>query len=266
MSTSSAIEGRVQNSLVEKSTQSLEAGIGGASTNDDTEEESAVKVAEEGGDADMISPLLTSVGVNLKLSESPLMGTVFTRNNDDVGEISIHFDKKVGCYVSYEYDGYSSIKLDDGTAISKRMFFTEQTFDPDERKFTGVTDYGGIWEGDISERYEMTFDTQFLSVLSGKRFYIKENGEKKTVDTYGEDCFYTNTRLETMNEDTEKRLRGEGASEKSIEPVLKEFRKQKLKQKLVKTQAELAKKMRQTTLFLENSREAYLSRTIRRLE
>ena len=96
MSTSSAIEGLAQNRLVEESTQSLQAGIGEASANDDTEEESTVKVAEEGGDAGMISPTLASVGVIVDLLQSPLMGTVFTMDNYEVGRRSIHFDEKVG--------------------------------------------------------------------------------------------------------------------------------------------------------------------------
>ena len=48
--------------------------------------------------------------VRKKLLKSPLVGKVFTRNDDKFGKQSIHFNDQGGCYVSYEAGGYRKKK------------------------------------------------------------------------------------------------------------------------------------------------------------
>ena len=190
--------------------------------------ETAKDVSEKKTDCDadtIISPPLANTAVNGCWSESPLMGQVFTRNDGEVGNASIHFHETDGCYISYEKGSFSNVKLEDGSAFPSRIFFTEQIFNAYERTFTGVTDFGGILNGDISERYEIKFDCLFLCALSGICVSKKENGMEKTWDKYGITGFYTNRNLENVKKDTEERLRGEGASEKTIRLVLKKIRK-----------------------------------------
>jgi len=125
--------------------QPLEGGISGASANVETEQESSITGAEEGGDVDVILPLSTQVVGKEDLLKSKLMGNVFLRDDDEVGGESIHFDKQIGCFISLDHNKISNHKLDDGTPLPSRIIFTKQRFNAEERKFTGVTEYVGNW-------------------------------------------------------------------------------------------------------------------------
>ena len=161
---------------------------------------------------------------NAASSASPLIGNVFSRDDDAVGDVSLHFDGEAGCYVSREHDSWSSAKLDDGTAFPSRIFFTQQTFDVNQRKFCGLADYGGSWNGTVSQTWEITFDTEYLCVLSGTVVYNKADGGINY--TIGEDMYYTNTKIDgRANAQTVERLEKEGATDKSLLPFRKHARK-----------------------------------------
>ena len=114
------------------------------------------------------SPL--SAGIDrVSVSESSLTGKVFIKDDKEVRYEFIHFDKEVGCYVLFEYDDeVSNIKLDSRAAFPSGIFFTEQSFDPNKPKLSGLDDWGGTCYRSSSKHYELTFDTEFLCVLLGK--------------------------------------------------------------------------------------------------
>jgi len=129
------------------------------------------------------------------------------QNYKDVGLISLHFDEKIGNYVSFE--GYATRKLDDGSQFSSRLPFSDQSYDQNERKFCGVVSYGDnrAKHGVKSQKWEFIFDTQFVSVLSGKMVLRRVYGKEKTVP-FGKDICYTNANIKNVVDihDTVKRL------------------------------------------------------------
>ena len=162
---------------------------------------------------------------NAASSASPLIGNVFSRDDYAVGIGSLHFDGEAGYYLSYEHARWSTTKLEDGAAFPSRIFFTQQTFDVNQRKFCGLADYGGSWNGTVSETWEITFDTEYLCVLSGTVVYNKADGGIRYSETIG-DIYYTNTKIDgRANAQTVERLEKEGATDRSLRPFRKHARK-----------------------------------------
>ena len=140
--------------------------------------------------------------------------------NGEVGNTSLHFDEDVGPHIMYK-----DHKFDDGTMVPPRILFTKCSFHNNSRTFIGILDYGGkTIDGSTEVAYEMMFDTKYLCVVSGLIGY-KKSSEWGNVKVFGDDVTYTKTDLETLNKENEERLRGEGASEKSIRTVCEHFRK-----------------------------------------
>ena len=102
----------------------------------------------------------SSIGEN-SLLDSPLMGKVFVMDIHEVGDMSLHFDKEIGCYLSCEHSDFSSKTFDDGVAwpTCRRFICTDQSYNLEERKFCGLAQFGGTWNGNVAIKYEMKFDT-----------------------------------------------------------------------------------------------------------
>jgi len=147
-----------------------------------------------------------------KTIEHALMGSVFLKNDREVGNGSLHFDKEIGCYISCEHDLYSDRNLKDGTEWPPRVYFTEQSFNSNERKFCGLINFRG------RRMFELVFDKQFLCVLSGKIVRRKKR-RKDQIKIFGKDCIYTNSNLAgNVDLRTVKRLEEEGATKKTLRP------------------------------------------------
>ena len=89
------------------------------------------------------------------------MGNVFEKRYG-VGCGSVHFDENFGCYVSREHSRWSSMKFDDGSEwpSPRRFFFSDISYDSEERRFTGLAEFGGSLFGDyVSLKFEIVFDT-----------------------------------------------------------------------------------------------------------
>jgi len=164
------------------------------------------------------SPPLAHPSDSYTSANSPLTGRAFVRNEKGVGHISLHFDETIGNYVSFE--GYSRRKLDDGSQWSSRLLFSNQSYDWLERKFCGVLSYGSnsSVQGVKSQKWEIIFDSQFVSVLSGKIILTKVDGKKNTVPLCKHIC-YTIANIGDVVDlhDTVKRMKEEGATNDTIQ-------------------------------------------------
>ena len=141
----------------------------------------------------------------------------------EVGGMSLHFDKEIGCYVSCEHSDFSTKKFDDGAAWPpcRRLICTDQSYNSEERKFCGLVQFGGTWNGNVAIKYEITFDTQYLCVLSGRMVRIKVDGTEGYSRKIGQHFSYTNNDLDgRVDENTLKRLDNDGATE----TIMKQFR------------------------------------------
>ena len=157
-----------------------------------------------------------------------LKGYVSVKDDKKIGASSIHFDEVNGPYISHENHEHSKSKFDNGNVIPSRLLFSEFSYDETTKKISGRINYAGnSIRGFTSIMYEMCFDTEYLCVASGRIVYANSDKSEKS-EVFGEDNCYTNTNLETVNKETEKQLRLEGASEKSIGPVLRQFSKYRL--------------------------------------
>jgi len=154
--------------------------------------------------------------------------------------ISLHFDNTNGSYASYEHEKYTKKEFDNGNKIPSRLLFSDSSFDETNRRFSGVLNYAGnSMNGSTSVRYELSFDSKFLCVVSGKIVCTKSNekaddSESSSKDSsysdneetigedknFGVDICYTNTNLNNVDVDTRKRLEEEGATAKTILPFL----------------------------------------------
>jgi len=146
-----------------------------------------------------------------------LKGSVFVRDNKKIGMVSLNFDEVEGPYLSYENEKSSKLKFENGNLIPPRLRFSEYSFDETERRFIGIVEYAGnCIDGVEKARYEMSFDTKYVCVVSGQIVHIKEDqGEKSKV--FGDDVIYINTDQSTVDKDTAKRLETEGATAKTID-------------------------------------------------
>ena len=80
-----------------------------------------------------------------------------------------------------------------------------------------MAQFGGTWNGYVPIKYEMTFDTKFLYVLSGSIVRIKVDGTEGYSRTIGEDVYFTNADIDgRIDEETLKRLEVEGSTERSV--------------------------------------------------
>jgi len=157
----------------------------------------------------------------MKLSDSPLTGNVFLMNDGEFGDRSLHFN--IECYLSLEHTRWSSLKFDDGTVFPSRIFFTEQSFDSERRKFCGIANFGGIFRGTISEKWEVIFDPKFLCIISGKIIYGTVDGIRICSHAIGKsyEVHYINADLDkTHSKKIAKRLNNEGAIEEPIDRFL----------------------------------------------
>ena len=149
-----------------------------------------------------------------------LEGSVFVMDNKEVENSSLHFDADIGPYISYKDQNF-----DDGSVVPPSILFMKYAFNEDKRRFIGMVDYGGRSIDKSTEvTYEMIFDTKYVCVVTGL-MNNKIPNESGRVEVLGDNICYTNTHLESVDNDTEKRLQKEGASKVSIRPVLKQFRK-----------------------------------------
>ena len=62
----------------------------------------------------------------------------------------------------------------------------------EERKFSGLAELGDTWCGYVSLKYEILFDTEFVSVLLGSYTYIEVDRKKGYSPTVLEDSIYIN--------------------------------------------------------------------------
>ena len=149
-----------------------------------------------------------------------LEGKGFVMDNRELGDSSLHFDADTGPYITHKDKAFK-----DGTVVPPRVPFTKCSFHENSRTFIGILDYGGkSIDGSTEVAYEVIFDAKYLCVVSGLIGY-KKASEWGNVKVFGDDVTYTKTDLETLNKENEERLRGEGASEKSIRTVCEQFRK-----------------------------------------
>jgi len=170
------------------------------------------------------APSPAAIEKEKSMVDNPLMGRVFLEDLNDVGVRSIHFDKTFGCYLSHELDPYPN--KNEGVSWPSRVIFQEQYFNFNERKFRGTIDYECDHDFSLmSEVFELTFDTQFICVLSGtitKRYksHNPRTGTAEEIAEIGGSTSYTKTNLDELVDMPTiiKRLEEEGATEKSLGP------------------------------------------------
>ena len=143
-----------------------------------------------------------------------LWGNVFIQALK-VGLASYHFISiegagENGSYISYEnVDCYQWPPLDDGTPVPPRVPFIETSFDSESRTFRGVIPwkecYGSSWNGSCKWIYEITFDTEYIAIISGSVKDINEDGALIKIHKYNEDLIYINAALiERINSATHR--------------------------------------------------------------
>ena len=141
-----------------------------------------------------------------------LVGKVFVIDNQDVGNLSLHFDADTGPYITHKDKAF-----DDGTVVPPRILFTKCSFHENSRRLIGMLDYGGkTIDGSTEVAYEMMFDTKYLCVVSGL-IADKKSNEWGSPRIFGDDVRYTNTNQNAVDMDTVKRLEREGATAKTID-------------------------------------------------
>jgi len=146
-----------------------------------------------------------------------LIGRVFLEDLNDIGVRSIHFDKTIA-YLSHELNPYPDMNA--GVSWPSRVIFQDPYVNIDDRKFRGTIKYNCDHDSSLmSEVFDLVFDTQFICVLSGT---IKGKNERFGDSTMeiGVDTSYTKTNIDGLGDMTTiiKRLKEEGATEKSLQP------------------------------------------------
>jgi hypothetical protein len=133
-----------------------------------------------------------------------LWGNVFIQALK-VGLASYHFISEDGVgengsYISYEnIDCYQWPPLDDGTPVPPRVPFVETSFNSESRTFRGTIPwkqhYGSSWNGSCTWIYEITFDTEYIAIISGSVTDLNEDGTLIKTHKYNEDLIYINAAL-----------------------------------------------------------------------
>lgn len=135
-----------------------------------------------------------------------LWGNVFVQGMT-VGYASYHFvspdgEGEYGAYISYEHFKCSYWPpLDDGSPVPSRVPFVNISYDSSTRTFRGhipwYDRYGTSWQGCTSWEYEMTFDSEFLCIVSGEVKNIRNilNQQPTEAYCYGQELNYINCAL-----------------------------------------------------------------------
>jgi hypothetical protein len=115
-----------------------------------------------------------------------------------IGLASYHFVSKEDVYISYEHPLTSQWPpLDNGSPIPSRAYFREVSWDEHQRLFRGkikwMDDCGTTWQGFEEWVYEMTFDSKFTFIVSGRVLSLSnELGNSREISNFGSDLIYIN--------------------------------------------------------------------------
>jgi hypothetical protein len=107
-----------------------------------------------------------------KFHKDSIWGNVFCKRLT-VGRASYHFvSPERGAYISYEHPSCQDMPpFDDGSPLPTRVDFHDIDWNPHERKFRGTIewerDFGTSWNDNIRWKLDMTFDSEFVTILTG---------------------------------------------------------------------------------------------------
>jgi len=169
-----------------------------------------------------------------------LWGNVFIQGLR-VGYASYHFLSSTdgegdnSAYISYEHRSCAAWPLlDNGSPVPSRVPFVRQSFDEENRTFSGTIAwmevYNTCWQGDKSWQYEIIFDTEFTCITSGKMVAETQHGTEGDTYTFGYDLNYINAALVEkirlkadmmmLNEDDENNIEQAHYSSSSMAKVM----------------------------------------------
>ena len=173
------------------------------------------KIAPFGHNGELLIKRQARESVKPSYNSSSPWGNVFIQFAK-VGLASYHFismdgEGENGVYISYEHVLCSDWPpLDDGSPVPSRVPFVNHSYDNETRTFHGtipwLETYGTCWNGHDSWKYEITFDSEFLCIISGE--VSMGPAERITTSRYGENLNYINAaiteRLECQSTEIEE--------------------------------------------------------------